>query len=182
MFVKGKLALFLLGISVPIISVFTGCNINSSSTQPVYSNIVTTQSTTAAQTNDTYNTSTSSNDFQTESTTPNTKLFEDVYYEYSEALVAKTPILISEFNSEAEYLFEENNAESLLEEKEEKLSDIFNEGLAKYVIIVGDTDADAGEYEYWHNKLEDIYNDQLEELYSNCASQNDFENGEDRDY
>ncbi len=165
-----------------IISVLSGCNIYGNTTQPTSASETTAQVTTSAQTRQTDSDTTDNLIAEEESTTPNTALFAEVYDEYTEALISKTPVLISEFTAEAGILTESDYAEALLEEKKEELSDIFNEGLARYVMIVGDTGADNEEYEYWHNKLEAIYNAQIEELISSCSAQNGMELGEDMDY
>lgn len=182
MFSKSKLSAFFI-CTILAISVFAGCNINNNSTtQSSYTAVETVQSTTAVPTEETDDNSSDDINMQIESTTPNTALFENIYNEYTDALVSKTPVLISEFNDEAEAFIDSNNTESLLEQKKEELTVIFNEGLAKFVIVVGDTDADDDEYEFWYNKLEDVYNAQVSELLSNCATQNGIEYGEDIDY
>lgn len=165
------------------VSVFSGCDINInfsssvSDTEPPY------QVTTAAQTEPSTDDAIEEEIYiPDESTTPNTQLFKDVYDEYAEALIAKTPILISEFYSESEFSAEGNNAEALLENKEEKLDDIFNEGLAGFVIVVGNTEASNDEYEYWYDKLKQVYDTQLNELISSCSAQTGVEYGEDMDY
>ncbi len=165
-----------------IISVLSGCNIYGNTTQPTSASETTAQVTTSAQTRQTDSDTTDNLIAEEESTTPNTALFAEVYDEYTEALISKTPVLINEFLSYAGNSNEGNYAEALLEEKKGELSDIFNEGLARYVMIVGDTGADNEEYEYWHNKLEAIYNAQIEELISSCSAQNGMELGEDMDY
>lgn len=165
-----------------LISVLAGCNIHGNTAQPTSASETTAQMTTAAQTRQTDSDTTDDLIAEEESTTPNTALFAEVYDEYTEALISKTPVLISEFTAEAGILTESDYAEALLEEKKGELSDIFNEGLARYVMIVGDTGADNEEYEYWHNKLEAIYNAQIEELISSCSAQNGMELGEDMDY
>lgn len=180
---SGKTKLLSISVcSVLFISALTGCNININTAEPTNTTVATAQITTVAQAKQTDSDTTDDLIAEEESTTPNTALFAEVYDEYSEALISKTPVLISEFTAEAGILTESDYAEALLEEKKEELSDIFNEGLARYVMIVGDTGADNEEYEYWHNKLEAIYNAQTEELISSCSAQNGMELGEDMDY
>lgn len=181
MFIKSKLSAFSL-CTVLTISVFSGCNINNITTQSPSTAVENVQSTTAVQTEVTDDDSADDINIQLESTTPNTALFADIYDEYTEELVSITPVLISEFNDEAEAFKDGNNTENLLEQKKEELTDIFNEGLAKFVIAVGDTGANDDEYEFWHDKLEDVYDAQVSELISNCAAQNDIQYGEDMDY
>lgn len=163
--------------SALLISALTGCNIHEINAQPTSSYETSVQMTTAVQIEQTDILPT-----EAESTTPNTALFEDVYNEYAEALISKTPVLISDFTAEAGAFTENDFAKALLEEKKNELSDIFNEGLAMMVMVVGDTGADNEEYEFWHNKLNAVYNAQIEELLNSCASQNDIEFGEDIDY
>ena len=165
-----------------IISVLSGCNIYGNTTQPTSASETTAQVTTSAQTRQTDSDTTDNLIAEEESTTPNTALFAEVYDEYTEALISKTPVLISEFTAEAGNFAGSDYTTAILEEKKGELSDIFNEGLARYVMIVGDTGADNEEYEYWHNKLEAIYNAQIEELISSCSAQNGMELGEDMDY
>lgn len=161
---------------------FCGCNININFTESVSDTEPSSQVTTAAQTEQTTSETTDEIYIPVESTTPNTQQFKNVYDEYAEALVAKTPILISEFYSETEFSAEGNNAEALLENKAEKLDDIFNEGIAGFVIVVGDTNAGDDEFEFWYDKLKQVYDAQLNELISSCAAQTSVEYGEDMDY
>lgn len=168
--------------AVLAVSVFSGCNINInfsnsvSDTEPPY------QATTAAQTEQTTAYATEEIYIPHESTTPNTQLFNDVYDEYAEALIAKTPLLISEFYSVSEYSPAGNNAEALLENQKDELNDIFNEGLAGFVIVVGNTKASDDEYEFWYDKLKQVYDAQVNELISSCAARTGVEYGDDMDY
>lgn len=168
--------------AVLAVSVFSGCNININFTEPTYDTQSASQVTTAAQTEQTTADATEEIYIPVESTTPNTQLFSDVYDEYAEALIAKTPLLISEFYSETEFSPEGNNSEALLEDKKEELNDIFNEGLAGFVIVVGDTKASDDEYEFWYDKLKQVYDAQVNELISSCAAQTGVEYGDDIDY
>lgn len=161
-----------------LISALAGCNIQINTTQPTGSPETKVQTTTTVKQTEQID----SLFTEAESTTPNSALFEDVYNEYAEALISKTPLLISEFNAEAGPLAGSDYAEALLEEKKGELTDILNEGLARFVIVVGDTGADNDEYEFWHNKLEEVYNAQIEELFNSCIAQNGGEPGEDTDY
>lgn len=181
MFVKSKLSVFIL-CAVLIISAFTGCNIQHNTNSQSDSYLTTAQTTTIADTTQSDYNTTKKIDIQTESTTPNTELFEVTFDEYYEALVSITPVLISEFNSEAEVTGEGINYEAMLEEKQSDLEDIFYEGIAKFVIIAGDTDASEDEYEFWYNELEKVYHTQTNELINSCAQNNYIEYGEDIDY
>lgn len=168
--------------SVLFISVLTGCDVNINTAQPTRTAETTAQITTVAQTEQTDSTATSALDIETETTTPNTAKFEEIYNEYSEALVSKTPVLINEFLSYAGTSNEGNYAEAMLDDMKDELSDIFNEGLARFVIVTGETGADNDEYEFWHNKLEDVYNNQIDTLLQSCSSEVGIEYGEDIDY
>lgn len=181
MFLKSKTSALTVCVFL-FISVFSGCNIINNTTQPTSADMTKTQETTASQTEQIDNSAENEINIPIESTTPNTQRFADVYDEYKEALVAKTPVLISEFNSEIGNSAENNNPEALLENQKQKLTDIFYEGLAGFVDIVGDTGADADEYEFWHSRLEDVYNSQIDELLSSCTVQNGIEYGEDMYY
>lgn len=177
---SGKIKLSALAVCT--VAVLAGCNINFNLSEPSSSAETTAQVTTVATTEQTTADTTDEIYIPDESTTPNTQLFKDVYDEYAEALVAKTPILISEFYSETEFSAEGNNAEALLENKAAKLDDIFNEGIAGFVIVVGDTNAGEDEFEFWYDKLKQVYDAQLNELISSCAAQTSVEYGEDMDY
>lgn len=181
MFFKSKISTLTV-CAFLLISVFAGCNIRNNTTQSTSADVTKVQETTASQTEQVDNSAENEINIPIESTTPNTQQFADVYEEYTEALVAKTPVLISEFNSEIGNSAENNNPEALLENKKQKLTDIFYEGLAGFVDVVGDTGADADEYEFWHNRLEEVYNAQIDELLSSCTVQNGIEYGEDMDY
>lgn len=181
MFVKSKLSVFVLW-AILMISTFTGCNIQSNTNSQSDSYFTTAQTTTIADTTQTDNNTTKKIDIQAESTTPNTELFEVTFDEYSEALISITPVLISEFNSEADITGEGINYEAMLEEKQSDLEDIFYEGIAKFVIIAGDTGASEDEYEFWYNELEKVYHTQTNELINSCAQNNYIEYGEDIDY
>lgn len=175
---SGKIKLS--ALAVCIVAVLAGCNINFNLSEPSSSAETTAQVTTAATTEQTTADTTDEIYIPDESTTPNTQLFKDVYDEYAEALVAKTPILISEFYSEPAY--NGNDAAVLLKDKEDRLTDIFYEGLAGFVIVVGDTEASDDEYEYWYNELKEVYDAQVNKLISSCAAQTSVEYGEDMDY
>lgn len=181
MFVKSKLSVFILW-TILIFSTFTGCNIQYNTNSRSDSYWTTAQTTTIADTTQADDNTTKKIDIQTESTTPNTELFEVTFDEYSEALVSITPVLISEFNSETEITGEGINYEAILEEKQNNLEDIFYEGIAKFVIITGDTDASEDEYEFWYNELEKVYHTQTNELMNSCTQNNYIEYGEDFDY
>lgn len=168
--------------SVLFISALTGCNININTAQPTSASETTAQVTTVTQTEQTDSNTASALDTETETTTPNTAMFEEVYNEYSEALISKTPVLINEFLSYTGTSTEGDYAETMLEELKDELSDIFNEGLARFVIVVSETGADNDEYEFWHNKLEDVYNNQIDTLLYSCSSVDGVEYGEDIDY
>lgn len=181
MFCKSKISAIAV-CAFLLISAFTGCNIRNNNTQSISADVTKAQATTESQTEQVDNSSENEINIPVESTTPNTQQFAEVYEEYTEALVAKTPVLISEFNSEIENPDGNNSPEALLENKKEKLTDIFYEGLAGFVDVVGDTGADADEYEFWHSRLEEVYNAQVDELISSCTVQNGIEYGEDMDY
>lgn len=111
--------------------------------------------------------------------TENTERFKNVYNEYAENLRSKTPVLINEFYVEAVYNAENGmDNDSLEHEKETELLMIFNEGLAEFVNIMNSSEASYSEYDYWENKLKAIYEEQVEELKSNCVSSG----GEDFEY
>lgn len=181
MFFKSKISAITV-CAFLFIYVFSGCNIINNTKQPTSADVTKSQEATASLTEQIDNSAENEINIPIESTTPNTQQFSDVYNEYKEALVAKTPVLISEFNSEIGNSAENNNPEALLENKKQKLTDIFYEGLAGFVDVVGDTGADADEYEFWHSRLEEVYNAQVDELLSSCTVQNGIEYGEDMDY
>lgn len=112
-------------------------------------------------------------------TTPFTPQYKDIYDEFSEALMSKTAVLVSEIKSAAD----NESVLYLIEEKENELLQILNEGLAEFLKVLNSSDdATYVEYEYWSARLEAVYEDELSSLESNFDYLEDPYNNDDIDY
>ncbi len=154
----------------------SGCLIqgdSSSATNPPYSK---SQPTTSVQE--------ALNDFLQEESeppsTPFTEQYKDVYDEFSEALVSKTAVLISEIKTELTGA----NISELISEKESELSQLLNEGFSGFLRILNSSDeAQYSEYDYWCLRLQEVYDNEISNIEDSFDYLNEPNtNGEDFDY
>lgn len=121
------------------------------------------------------------NNDETIPSSPLTEKYQNIYNEFSEALMSENNININDIKSELNYY---EQLDALIAEKSSELEMLLSEATDEFASIYRNSEnASTEEYEFWLGRLNKVYEKEISELESTFDYNEDDENRtEDFDY